>query len=704
MFLLKLAKKLVWLRGLCGLCGAVALFSPQTALAVQNYTIQQVGLTGGIYTINTASGFEQSGFIRNINSSGQAAGVSFIYNGGEDSWFFNGSTSQRIGLISGIYTNNGGGGTTRYDRVISMSDNAKAMGTSNRYDASGNSLGLDTWYFNGMTTQQIGLAGGIYAGTTASGTTQNSYQVMNNSGQVMGNSSRYSSDGINTSRGQDSWLFDGSSTKQIGFTGLNYGYSSALGTFEYSGVLQQNNGGLVTGYSDRFFDLGTVGTLGADSWLYNGSSTKQIGLTGGDYGYAAVGGTQESSRSLGLNSIGEAIGVSNRYNSLGNSLGQDSWIFNGATSQQIGLIGGVYGSTVRNNTPLQINDVGDVTGYSLFSVSSSSQDSWLFDGTTTRQIGLTGGIYAVFGEQYSIAQQLNNSGQVIGYSKRYNGQNGVLLGQDPWRYDGTSTQQMGLTGGVYSYSFFGNGTFQMSVAQQINNAGQVIGYSNRYDASGNSLGQDAWYFNGATQPIGLSGGVHSYAGAGGIFQSSTAQQINKSGQVVGTSNRYDSSGNSLGQDGWFFDPATDVTTSLQFSVDSANNFSSTSPEILTDTGVVLGQYELYVGSTDEGLRAFYWSLSNGFYDLGSLVSGGLTAAGWQDLALVDVSSVPGALGTAGDGSPQYIAGVGSINGQYGNGTEYLLSASVPEPRMPSLVLIAGLGLLAKRRREPMAVA
>ena len=140
----------------------------------------------------------------------------------------------------------------------------------------------------------------------------------------------------------------------------------------------------------------------------------------------------------------------------------------------------------------------------------------------------------------------------------------------------------------------------------------MLGFSDRYTNSGAGEGQNCWFFNGtSTQEIGLTGTIYSQ----GAYQYSSAVLLDALGQVAGYSDLFSSSGSSLGTDGWFFDPATDQTTLLQFSVDSANGFSRTDPTFLTDTGVVLGTYELYNGSVDEGRHLFYWSEENGVSDL-----------------------------------------------------------------------------------------
>ncbi len=55
---------------------------------------------------------------------------------------------------------------------------------------------------------------------------------------------------------------------------------------------------------------------------------------------------------------------------------------------------------------------------------------------------------------------------------------------------------------------------------------------------------------------------------------------------------------------------------------------------------------------------FWWSLADGFRDLGDIVAGGLSVAGWQQLS--NVKWQADNLASAG---PQYIVGGGYVNGQ-----------------------------------------
>jgi hypothetical protein len=114
--------------------------------------------------------------------------------------------------------------------------------------------------------------------------------------------------------------------------------------------------------------------------------------------------------------------------------------------------------------------------------------------------------------------------------------------------------------------------------------------------------------------------------------------------------------------------------------------------------VVLGTYDLFSGSTNLGRRAFWWSKQAGFYDLGSLVNGGLSANGFDAL---DYLTSAGGAGPG--GSPAIINGWGLGPGQVpDNSTLFQLQAQTPEPAAASLACSGGvvlLTLLSRRGRK-----
>jgi hypothetical protein len=174
------------------------------------------------------------------------------------------------------------------------------------------------------------------------------------------------------------------------------------------------------------------------------------------------------------------------------------------------------------------------------------------------------------------------------------------------------------------------------------------------------------------------------------FQSSTVQFVNADGHAVGTSQRYDSVGASIGQSGWYWDGLTSIP--LVFSEDTDNLAANTTISFLNDDGIVLGAYDLYSGGTLVGARAFLWDytlpVAQRFHDLGTLVAGEMTAENW--------SALNGAIEMSRLG---HILGTGTLTAAGGGGQMAYMLTPVPEPTGLALLAATGLAMLPRRRRQ-----
>ncbi len=245
-----------------------------------------------------------------------------------------------------------------------------------------------------------------------------------------------------------------------------------------------NNAGQVVGTTQRY-----NGALfpGQSTWYFNGSSTQEIGLTGAEH----TSSTGEQSNSVwALNNAGQVVGSAQRFNGA-TSAGQSAWYFNGSSTQEIGLTDAGHTSSTgeRDNfaSVLMLNDAGQVAGSAqrYNGATSAGQSAWYFNGSNTQQIGLTdAGHTSSTGEQSNYAQFLNNAGQVAGSAQRYNGAS--YKGNSAWYFNGSSTQEIGLTDAGHTRT----GGQQYNSAQFLNNAGQVAGSAQRYNGT-ISTGQSA---------------------------------------------------------------------------------------------------------------------------------------------------------------------------------------------------------------------
>ena len=643
----------------------------QDAWVSNGTTTTQIGLTGGVYT---GSGGFQFSDPELQNAAGHIAGYSTRYTGvstsnGQDAWAWNGTSTVQLGLTGGPYT-----GSAGRQRSLAQMQNAagQVTGYSERYTGISTNNGQDAWVWNGTTTTQIGLTGSGY--TSNAGKQFSEPVLQDTSGRIVGYSNRYT--GLGSYNGRDSWVWNGTATTQIGLTGAaNIGSAGYRESFSES----QSDGGQVVGYSNRYSGVSTDN--GRDTWVWNGTTTTNIGLTGGANTGSA--GYQYSAASF-QNAAGQVVGYSNRYTGVSTKIGEDVWVWNGTTTAQIGLTGGVYstsGGRQSSHAGFQ-NAAGQVVGGSaryLGETAVNGNDTWVWNGTTSVQIGLTGGANTGSGAyQRSNALFQNEAGQVAGYSERYTGLN-TDNGRDAWAWNGTTTTQIGLTGGDNTAST----GYQYSLPEIQNTAGQIVGHSARYIGTSTYNGNDAWVWNGTiTTRIGLAGGINT--GSAGYQYSSLLFQ-NFAGQVAGYSQRFAGVNTQIGQDAWYFDPNTLLSSAIIGSVRTSDNYAFSVPTILTEGGFLLGYYSFFNGGMDPAVdRAFVFRPDLGFTDLGDLVTGGLTASGWSTLQRPQFAD---ALNT--------IVGYGYVNGQTTGQSVFVMS--IPAPGAAGLLGLCG--VLAMRRRR-----
>jgi probable HAF family extracellular repeat protein len=188
---------------------------------------------------------------------------------------------------------------------------------------------------------------------------------------------------------------------------------------------------------------------------------------------------------------GEAYGINASTQVVGQNGAGHAFLWSNGTSTDLGTTGG------RSSLGLNINDSGDVVGWTINSGNTTGQGFLYHDGT---MIGLTPS--AVSGG----AQGINAAGQVVGWYSNYGTDpNGAALGP---------TQPFLCSNGVEtSLGTFppNSDTYPLS----INGSGQVVGYTYQRGVTGE-------------QPFLIENGTTTILGVSGAFQ-----MINDSGEVVG---------------------------------------------------------------------------------------------------------------------------------------------------------------------------
>lgn len=573
-------------------------------------------------------------------------------------------TATELGLSGPGYVDGSG---YRFAAAQFLNEAGDVAGYSQRIEGGS---GYVAWLYSGGQTVQIGLTGTGYS--SSAGYTSSFARQLNEAGSVIGYSQRYNGTG---EAGQAAWLFQNGSTQQIGLIGA--GYISSSG-YAYNEAKQINGAGQIIGTAQRF--SGST-DMGAATWLYDNGTSQRIGLTGAGFtrsdGWAYSGAEQ-------LNAAGQVAGFSYSFNGS-TSAGVATWLHSDGGAVRIGLGGSGFARSSDGyafSAIAQLNDAGQVIGHAqrFNGVTDAGQSAWLYAGGTTQQIGLSGtGYTRSDGYAISAARQINESGEVVGSSRRYDGSKD--LGEAAWFYQNGNTQQIGLAGNEYTRS----DGYALSSVSYLNDAGQVAGSTSRF-AGSTDLGQASWFFsNGSTRQIGLYGA--GYSGSAG-YAVNSVNAMNQAGQVAGNAMRYNGSG-SNGMVAWLYDDDLDQTFAMLFSQRASDGHAYSYIHFLGEDGLVLGSYERYAGEDSLGEHAFAWTIAGGLQDLGALIEGGLPA-NWNSLAYAYRANSQG----------QIIGQTQLANGGYAG---FLLSP-VPEPEQ-HVLLMAGLlatALASRRQRRSTA--
>jgi hypothetical protein len=470
----------------------------QSAWLYNGTATTNVGLTDAEHT-NSGTGFRFSR-IWGMNEAGHVAGDANRYAAGgsglgRTAWLYNGTATLNIGLTDAEHTRSTDGYRESFLKARFLNDAGQVTGASNRYGAGGAFVGRTAWLFDGSGTLNVGLTDAEHTRST-DGTRISDAQFLNQAGQVAGSANRY--DGTGTDIGRTAWLYDGTGTLNIGFTDSEH--TRSTDGYRNSSVLFLNESGQVAGTAYRYSAGGTY--TGTSSWIYDGSDTLNIGLTdfehttGSGTRVSTVSFFNEAGQAAGYASrfsgssasLGQTAWVYNGSNTL--NVGLTAAEYTRITVDPLDQDG------FRHSEVGRFNEAGQAAGisyrYSVGGFDSGTalgQSAWLFDGASTADIGLTDGAHtrSTDGYRYSAVQYLNNAGQVAGFSKRY-GSNGVDLGQTVWLYDGTLTVVLDpLSQRLDGYAF--------SLAQYLSEEGDILGYYEAYDGSGALLGNRAFWFS-----------------------------------------------------------------------------------------------------------------------------------------------------------------------------------------------------------------
>lgn len=485
----------------------------------------------------------------------------------------------------------------------------QAAGIAERYNGTTTNLGQSVWLYDGSSTANVGLIGTGY--TRDDGYRKSFLVDLNQAGQVGGSSNRYNGA---TWLGQSAWLYNGASTVKLGLTDAEH---TRVDGWQVSIVDFISQAGKVAGYSARYQSGSTI-NWGSTAWLYNGTSTTNIGLTDAEH---TSGNGSRISLNKFINQAGMVAGVANRYDGSFTDIGETAWLYNGTATVNIGLTDAEH---TRNNgyrfSRVEfLNEAGQAAGKATrFNGDFGAGFSvWLYNGTGTANIGLTD-IEHTRNDGYRASQieYLNQAGQAAGIAQRFNG-GGTNLGNSSWLYNGTSTIIIGLTDAEHTRDdgFQNNRVNFLNPAigktnPTLNEAGQVVGNASRYNGGSTSMGWSAWLYNGtSTINVGLTDAEHTRNDG---YRSSTAELLNQAGQVAGSASRYNGA-TSLGPSAWMYDGTSTVRiglTGAEYTRDDGVQFNFV--DFLNEAGQVAGSAWRYNGgAAAQGQSAWLYDMTLG---------------------------------------------------------------------------------------------
>ena len=221
-----------------------------------------------------------------------------------------------------------------------------------------------------------------------------------------------------------------------------------------------------------------------------------------------------------------------------------------------------------------INDSGQVVGYSTTASGATHAFSWTKAGGMI-DLGTLGG-------RDSYVVGVNRSGQIVGYSDTTSGDDHAFS----WTQAGGMID-LGILAGKNSY------------AEAVNDAGQVIGNADIGPFAGNTWSWHGFFWtqaNGMRDITPISGGQ--------------ARGMNNAGQVVGlgTGNR----------------PFLWTQSGVMVLLGTGAGFQAGFAEAVNDAGQVVG----CIGFPGTRIHAFSWTQAGGMVDLGDLVGG--TRESWAN--------------------------------------------------------------------------
>jgi hypothetical protein len=389
--------------------------------------------------------------------------------------------------------------------------------------------------------------------------------------------------------------------------------------------------------------LSSSGTHALAQWSQNEWTAQRLGYT--DAIHTRNDGQQQSpARGSLLASDGLIVGISERYQGS-EFTGSTAWastlsqplrrigffdaIHTSSEGFQNSDVGIAVGLTASRNT--SVNALGQSIGFSTRydGAFENGRTAWRWDPILgTQRVGLTGnlaqGLFSSpVNEEYSQPISIDDSGRVIGWSRRYEPDTllaGVLPPSSAWiQIAGSNPTILDLPGTDYVRPFDG---FQRHEPRAMNNSGLVVGISYRFDAFGAEKGQAAWSWTQATgtQRIGPQG--QRYLGFDGTEYAYTTSPT-EAGDRIGASWTFFDATADVGRDAWIIRAGTTTPELIGLrgaDHTRADGFQRSEPTTYRVTGPlrIAGYSQLFLdlGGFIDGRSSWSWTPTEGSLEIG----------------------------------------------------------------------------------------
>ncbi|MGA2266484.1 MAG: DUF3466 family protein [Phycisphaerae bacterium] len=388
-----------------------------------------------------------------------------------------------------------------------------------------------------------------------------------------------------------------------------------------------------------------------------------------------------NSEAYAINASGTAVGYSQAYDD-GEYAGVYGarWNAGGTAATELGYIDryvekpGGWATAVNNNNVA----VGYVDKYfDADYLIGHRAVRWDASGTVTEldSLGTAGTDESAYTDSRALA--INNTGTAVGWAEKFDAA-GNDCGPRPvrWAAGGTVATELGNLGTD------GGGCMSTVSVRAINASGTAVGGMEKYDGSGNYFGVRAvrWDANGtAATELG------SLGDDGTGWTASGAVAINATGTIVGYAQKF-VGGHSPGQRAVRWDAGSTVATELGNLGTDSSGYTTCQANAINSSGLIVGSAAWYVNGVDMGQwHAVYWDANGNAVDLNTLID---PNSGWTLLNALSVSDTG------------WIAGIANYDSDGpGGASPYsrLFMVQIPEPASASLLALAGLALLRRRR-------